>query len=364
MADPLHSAWNQTARQGEELDLSQLAAFLRERLPDLPPEVPDLAVTQFLDGYSNLTYRVQAGTHDMVLRRPPHGAHIRAGHDMGREFRVLSALLPVYPLIPKPLWYCDDPSVLGAPFYLMERVDGTILRRPLTLKPAAEIMQPLALQVIANLATIHGLDWHQGELAQLGRPAGYTQRQVTGWLERYQQAKTDDLATLDRVGQWLSEHIPTTTDAALIHNDYKYDNMVLDAADLTRIVAVLDWEMSTLGDPLTDLGTTLAYWIDPDDPPALRALSPNGPITTLPGNPTRTAVAERYATVSGRDLGDLVFYYAFGVYKNAVIAQQIYTRYRQGLTTDERFGQLIHSIRQMAEHAARAIERQRIDQLS
>lgn len=364
-------------RPGEELDASKLAAFLAQTLPDGRPELQasqDLVIEQFPSGYSNLTYRVQYGGRDMVLRRPPFGANIRSGHDMHREYRVLAALEGIYPHAPRPIVYCDDLEVLGAPFYLMERVVGVVLRPPLPagLGATPEIMGQIAASVIQNLVAIHALDWSREGLRDLGHPEGYVQRQISGWTERYARARTDDLPGIERMASWLADHQPAgesvhwahpDSGAALIHNDYRYDNLILDPADLTQIRAVLDWEMATIGDPLMDLGTSLSYWIDPDDPAAVRATAINGSLTTLPGNPDRAGVVQRYAEWSGRDVGDIVFYYVYGIFKLAVIAQQIYARYQRGLTTDERFGLLIHSIRALGQMGERAIELGRISQL-
>ncbi len=349
-------------RPGEELDLEKLAAYLREYLGgDGTPPI----VFQYRHGYSNLTYRVVFGERDMVLRRPPMGTHVKSGHDMQREFRVLTALAPIYAKAPKPILFCADPDVLGAPFYLMERVQGVILRAPLpahlTIPP--DMMRRIAGACIENLAVIHALEWQHEPLVHLGHPEGYVERQVTGWRQRYAAAKTDDLPEVEETGAWIAAHTPAQSATALIHNDYKYDNLVLSPDDLATIRAVLDWEMATLGDPLMDLGTTLAYWVDPDDPPEMMLLSSLSGITALPGNFRRAEVTQRYATASGRDLGDIVFYYVFGLFKNAVIAQQIYARYKQGSTQDERFGRLLPAIRLMGQFALRAIALNRIDRL-
>jgi aminoglycoside phosphotransferase (APT) family kinase protein len=289
---------------------------------------------------------------------------------MGREYRVLRHLAPLYPKAPRALAACDDPAVLGAPFYLMERVRGVILRRP-TLPPGLDLpperMRALAEAAVDGLAELHSVDYRDAGLADFGRPVGYVERQVSGWSERWRKARTDDVPDLDRAAAWLAEHLPPLSEdrgeavAVLLHNDYKYDNLVLSPEDLTRIRAVLDWEMATVGDPLMDLGTSLGYWIDPDDPPAARHL-PTGP-TIHPGNLSRAEVVERYAKQTGRDVSGILFYYVFGVFKIAVIAQQLYYRYRQGLTKDERFAALGAAVRLLGWTAARAIEVGRIDRL-
>jgi len=370
-------------RPGEEVDPERLAAWLADHLPDAAPRagtpLTPLDIEQFPGGHSNLTYLVRWGDRELVLRRPPVGSAVKTAHDMGREYRVLSRLGPHYPQAPRALAACDDPAVLGAPFYLMERVRGVILRHPalpagLDLPP--ERMRRLSEAAVDGLAALHAVDYRAAGLADFGHPAGYVERQVGGWSERWRKARTDDVPDLDRAAAWLAEHLPSDpgdpndpgdsgdrgeTGAPLLHNDYKYDNLVWAPDDLTRIVAVLDWEMATVGDPLMDLGTSLGYWIDPDDPPAARHL-PTGP-TTQPGNLSRAELVERYAQATGRDVSEILFYYVYGVFKIAVIAQQIYYRYRQGLTKDERFAALGGAVRLLGWTAARAIEVGRIDRL-
>jgi len=299
-----------------------------------------------------------------VLRRPPVGSTVKTAHDMGREFRVLSKLAPVYPKAPRPLVHCDDLAVIGAPFYLMERIRGIVLRdrRAGGLAIPPERMRRCSEAAVDGLAELHGIDLEAAGLADLGRPAGYAARQVAGWGERWLAAKTDEVPAIDRAFAWLAERIPAESGPpALLHNDYKYDNLVF-SPDLARVVAVLDWEMATTGDPRMDLGYTLACWVDPDDAPHLQALA-FGP-TALPGNLSRTEVAARYAAATGGgDLGDVLFFYVFGLAKLAVIAQQIYARYRRGLTKDERFARLLDGVRVLGATSTRAIELGRIDRL-
>lgn len=323
-------------RAGEELDLARLEPYLRGHFPDLGGE---LVVKQFPSGHSNLTYSVSLGEKEMVLRRPPFGSKVKSAHDMGREYHVLSKLHAAYPT-PRPLLHCTDETILGAPFYVMERVRGVILRRNLQpgMSMGPETARRLSQSFIDNLAALHGLDYTALGLGDLGKPLGYLERQVRGWMERYQGSKTHDLPEVEPLSAWLRERMPQQGAGTLIHNDYKYDNMVLDAADITRVKAVLDWEMCTLGDPLTDLGTALAYWIDPDDPPEMQTVR-WGP-TIAPGMLRRAELAQRYAEKTGRDLSNIVFYYVFAMFKVAVIIQQIYYRYFHGLTKDERFASL------------------------
>ena len=346
-------------RAGEQLDAEALATFLELRLGLSGP----VEIAQFPCGFSNLTYSVRAGDRDLILRRPPFGAQIKSAHDMGREHRILSGLSPVYPKAPTPVAYCGDESVLGARFYLMERVRGVILRAgmPAAMNPPPEMMRRIAAGWVATLVELHAVDYQAAGLGDLGHPEGYVQRQIAGWTERYRRAATDDVPTLDRTALWLAAHRPAEGPASLVHNDFKYDNVVLDAQQWSRVVAVLDWEMATLGDPLMDLGTALGYWVDPEDPPELQALQLSP--TTLPGNWGRVEVAEQYARATGRDLGDLVFYYVFGLFKIAVIVQQIYRRYRDGQTQDRRFKDLDQAVASCGRTAVQAIERGRIDRL-
>ncbi|RMG23851.1 MAG: phosphotransferase family protein [Bacteroidetes bacterium] len=346
-------------RAGEELPLEALSHYLHARL-GLEGEVE---VEQFPKGHSNLTYLIRMDGRQMVLRRPPFGANIKSGHDMSREYRVLSGLISQYPKVPRPLLFCEDEAVIGAPFYIMERVEGVILRAsmPKEMIPAPEVMAGIARGLISTFVELHAVDYQAAGLGELGRPQGYVERQINGWIGRYEKAKTDQIAEMEQVGKWLAAHLPPESGTALIHNDYKYDNVMLDAADWQQVVAILDWEMATLGDPLMDLGTSLGYWMDPEDPPQIRqlALSP----TTLPGNPRRLEVAEQYARLSGRNIDHLVFYYAYGLYKIAVIVQQIYYRYKKGYTRDPRFAGLVHAVQGCALMAWQAIQKERIDRL-
>jgi aminoglycoside phosphotransferase (APT) family kinase protein len=343
-------------RPGEELDLARLESFLRTHFPGEPGPT---AVRQFPSGHSNLTYAVDLGDKEMVLRRPPFGSKVKTAHDMGREYNVLSKLHAVFPA-PKPLVYCADESVLGAPFYIMERVHGVILRRKLTasLEIPPQTARELSEAFIDNLAALHSLDYTAIGLADLGKPQGYLARQIKGWTERYHGSKTHDLAEVEQISAWLAQRMPQHSGATLIHNDYKYDNIALDPADITRIKAVLDWEMCTLGDPLTDLGTAIAYWIDAEDPQEMQTLR-WGP-TTLPGTLKRAQLVERYAKKTGRDVSGIVFYYVFALFKVAVIIQQIYYRYHHGFTKDERFASLGESAKLLFQTSLRAAENNRI----
>ena len=343
-----------SVRQGEALDIEKLTAYLKSQQIDL--EGP-LIVEQFPQGYSNLTYLLKIAAQELVLRRPPFGSDVKGAHDMGREYHILSHLHQVYPKVPRPLLYCPDETVLGAPFYIMERVKGVILRVHLSqaMIPEPGLMRDIATSFIDNLVELHAVNYESAGLGNLGRPPGYVERQIRGWTKRYRQSRTDDIPELERVAIWLAEHMPPERGAALIHNDYRYDNLILDPDDWSQILAVLDWEMSTLGDPLMDLGTLLGYWVNADDSEVMHTLqfSP----TTLPGNPSRTELVERYALKSGRDVGDIVFYYAYGLFKLAGIIQQIYYRYKMGHTQDARFADLHRVVLACGQIAAQVIEK-------
>jgi len=345
----------QDIRKGEELNLSRLKNYLGEHLTGFSGQ---LEVSQFPSGFSNLTYLIKSGDKEYVLRRPPFGANIKGGHDMGREFKVLSLLKPVYPKVPTPMLHCVDESVLGAEFYVMERVKGVILRgRPpkdIDLSPA--LMKSISESCIDNLANLHTMDLKASGLEGFGKPEGYTQRQVEGWIKRYYQAETDTLDSMNQVADWLKKNMPEQKHVSFIHNDYKYDNLVLNPDNLSEITAVLDWEMSTVGNPLMDLGTSLAYWAQADDSEALKPFS----LTWLPGNLTRGEFVDRYAEKTGFDMSNQVFYYVFGAFKIGVIIQQIYARYKNGSTQDPRFANLIFAIKACGANAVKAIERDRI----
>jgi aminoglycoside phosphotransferase (APT) family kinase protein len=341
-------------RAGEELDLEKLAVFLGG----------PVTVEQFPGGHSNLTYLVHHGGKEYVLRRPPFGSKVKSAHDMGREHTVLSKLsishdrsaCGVYARAPKVFAYEPTGDVLGAPFYLMERRRGVILRKDLPPALAADHarVRHVCELLVDALVELHAVDYAAAGLGDFGKPEGYIARQVTGWTERYTKSQTDELPAVTEVAAWLAENQPPDGKPSLIHNDFKFDNVIFDTS-LDAITGVLDWEMTTIGDPLMDLGTSLSYWAQASDPPAYHAL-PFGP-TARPGMMTRQEVAQRYLERSGRTADSLVFYYAFGLLKTAVIAQQIYYRFAKGLTQDARFGQMIFGVRLLSEQARVSIEK-------
>jgi len=347
-------------RKGEELNFKNLERFLKQEWPDLEGR---LLVEQFPSGFSNLTYLVKMGARQFVLRRPPFGAKIKSAHDMGREYKILSALSRSYAKVPKPILYTEDEDIIGAPFYLMERVEGVILRAkmPEAMQPNPDKMHGIAKGVVDTMVELHQVDYEAAGLGELGKPEGYVMRQIEGWTKRYVKSKTNEVASIEKVAKWLQENMPKESGAALIHNDFKYDNLILDANDWTKVVAVLDWEMSTLGDPLMDLGTTIGYWVNQNDPDWMQqmALSP----TTLPGNPSRGELVQMYAEKSGRQIDNIVFYYVYGIFKIAVISQQIFYRFKMGDTEDKRFAALGGVVKGLGAMSMQAIEKGRIDDL-
>jgi len=350
-------------RPGEELEPGALRRLFDRYAPELAGPV---AVTQFPKGHSNLTYLLEVGGEELVLRRPPKGAkQIKAGHDMRREYTVLTRLRTVWSKVPRTLFFVpEEESPFGAQLYVMERVQGLILRGT-RLPPGVELdpagMRAVSETVVDTLVELHAVDPVAAGLAEFGKPQGYVQRQVSGWTERYARSRTDDVPDMERLAGWLAAHLPPDRPGAIIHNDFKYDNVVLDPDDLTRVRAVLDWEMATLGDPVSDLGMTLAYWFEPGEAEMVGPAA-FGP-TALPGNLTREEIVQRYAAGSGRAVDDVVFDYVLGLFKVGVIAQQIYFRYRQGLTQDERFAGLGFAVALLAQVGVRAVERNRISNL-
>ncbi len=347
MTLPLDRA--ESVRPGEELDPAALTAYLKAH-QGLSAEP---TVRQFRQGHSNLTYLVTVEGYDYVLRRPPFGNQVKTAHDMAREYRILKALAPAFPAAPRPLLLCEDPSVIGAPFYLMERRHGTVLRRtlPKGYELTPDAADRLCRAMVDTLAALHQVDYRAIGLEGFGKPEGYVARQVKGWTERYRAAETDSVPAMETAAAWLAASMPPERGATIIHNDFKFDNVMVAVDDPGSVVAVLDWEMATIGDPLMDLGMALAYWIEPGDPEPLRSVA-MGP-TAAPGMWNRERFVAAYAERTGRDPGDLAFYRAFGSFKLAVIGQQIYARFARGLTTDERFATMNRMVAVLATEAVR-----------
>ncbi len=341
-------------RAGEHIDLDKLRACLKEALPRLGA---DLSVEQFPGGHSNLTYLVKSGKREWVLRRPPFGSKVASAHDMSREYRVLSRLHKVFPKAPKPVFYCDDPEVIGAPFYLMNRIDGVIYRahKPPDFEMSPHRVRDACYEFVETLAELHLVDHEAAGLAELYKGPGYLDRQVRGWEKRWADAKTHDVPDMDRVLPWLKAHQPAADYAAsVIHNDFKFDNLVFDPDKGTQLVGVLDWEMATIGDPLSDFAVSLTTWRESGDDPESTVAACF--LCSETGALTREELIRIYGRRTGFDLSDLVWYYVLALYKGAVILQQIYYRYHEGLTQDERFAPLGDVAQAMARRAADAID--------
>ena len=325
-------------REGEELDSSAVEKFLKDAVPDLTGA---LSIRQFPSGFSNLTYFIRAGDREMVLRRPPFGKKAKTAHDMGREYRILSALYPVFPYCPKPLAFTEDPSVMGCPFYVMERIPGIIFRKdlPENMAFSPDQARKLCENMIDLHLRLHTLDYRAIGLEDFGKPEGYVSRQVEGWSRRFRDARTPDVPDFESTMGWLNANQPPDSGfPGIIHNDYKFDNLVLSPENPVEIIGILDWEMATIGDPLMDLGCSLAYWINHDDPEEaqLMRMMP----TNARGMMTRRELVNLYAEKTGRAIGAIDFYYCFGLFRLAAIAQQIYYRFYHGQTKDKRFGKL------------------------
>lgn len=321
-------------RPGEELDVKAVDAWLKTQLPGLNG-LPD--VTQYAGGASNWTYRLKYPNHDLILRRPPAGTKAKSAHDMAREYSVQKALKPVYPVVPTMIGLCQDEAVIGAEFYVMERIDGIIprARLPAGLELTNVQTRQLCLNVIDKLIELHQIDYRQAGLESLGKGSGYCRRQIAGWSDRYEKARTWNVPSYRLVRRWLTANAPDDVATCVIHNDWRLDNVVLDPDAPTRVVGVLDWELATLGDPLMDLGSALAYWVQADDPYLMR-LTRRQP-THLPGMLRREEVVEYYLDRTGLKPRNWAFYEVYGLFRLAVIAQQIYYRYHHGQTRNPAF---------------------------
>ncbi len=329
-------------RPDERFDEARLRGYLRAVLPGADGA---LSVKQFAGGKANLTYLLTFDrTREFVLRRPPLGRYAPSAHDMGRENRVLSVLHRVFPFAPKVHHYCDDESIIGAPFVIMERCHGTVVRERMPPPYAADPDAPklMSRALVDALAAFHAVDYEALGLSALGRPAGFVQRQVEGWWRRWAAAAEEDNPKVNEIHRWLAARLPESSDHSLVHNDYKLDNTMFAADDPARVVAILDWDMCTLGDPLSDVGTLLTYWTQPSDSAAVRAIGsmPAGDFSFY----SRQQILERYAEQSGRDLSNIRFYHVLGIFRLLVILQQIYIRYARGFTQDERFARLDVSV--------------------
>ncbi len=323
-----------SVREGEALDADAVDAWLKEHLPHLEGAP---AVTQYSGGASNWTYRLRYANDDVVLRRAPAGTKAAGAHDMAREFRFQQALKPAFDLVPGMLALCEDVAVIGSPFYVMQRIDGLIPRKEMPREAArdAAATRALCIGALDALVALHAVDASTPALAAFGKGSGYAQRQIAGWSDRFGKARTWNVPSFTRVMRWLADEVPADSDTCVIHNDYRFDNLVLDRADPTRIVGVLDWEMATLGDPLMDLGNSLAYWVQAKDDRFIRSMRRQP--THLPGMLTRREVIAHYEQASGRHGAHWAFYEVYGLFRLAVIVQQIYYRYHRKQTRNPAF---------------------------
>ncbi len=337
-------------RAGEELDAALIDPYLKASIASLNGVMELPRISQFPGGASNLTYLVQYPDQEFVLRRPPFGQKARSAHDMGREFRIINQLKDAFPYCPTAFVHCTDESLIGAEFYVMERIKGIILRSdlPPELNLNASQTETLCKSFIDRLVELHQVDYQACGLGDLGKPQGYVERQIRGWSERYDKARTPDAPEWATVKAWLADKMPADHSIpALVHNDYRFDNVLLDPNNPMQIIGVLDWEMTTIGDPLMDLGNTLAYWIEAADPAPVQLMRRQP--SHAPGMLSRREFVEYYAERSGIRIDNFDFYYTYGLFRLAGIVQQIYYRFFHGQTQDKRFAQFIH-MNKLLEH--------------
>jgi aminoglycoside phosphotransferase (APT) family kinase protein len=315
-------------RDEDRFDVAKMHAWLRSFINE--DQLPH--VEQFRSGASNLTYLLHYPARDLVLRKPPVGTKAASAHDMNREYLIQSRLQSVFPLVPKMIALCQDQSVMGSDFYVMEYVEGQIFRRDIPEGITSSDISVMADSLINGLVKLHAVD--ASILKELNKGTGYVQRQVVGWSKRYRNALTDDVPAAEKLMAWLDANQPDDIDSCIIHGDWRIDNVVFDLEN-ARIKGVLDWELATVGDPLMDLGSALAYWVDRDDEAAFASLRRQP--SHLPGMPTRAEFVQRYLELSGRKCDDFTFYEVFGLFRLAVIIQQIWARFRLGQTTNPAF---------------------------
>ena len=341
------SAANQeTSKVQDFIDWGKVEQHLRKTIPNLP--AGKLNVRKFSEGYSNLTYLLSIDDWEGVLRRPPFGEVPPKAHDMEREYRMLEKVNPVFPLAPKPYVYCEDPAIMDKHFYVMEKKQGVVIddTLPESYGSSEQAGPKISRTVIQTLAQLQDIDYKQAGLAGMGKPEGFLERQVRGWIKRYDHSKTDTIPHLADLENWLSANLPVNQETTIVHNDFKLNNMVLDERDPGKAVGILDWELSTIGDPLSDLGSTVAYWGQPEDPDMGINI-----VTSQKGFYSRREFVEEYAKTSGRDVSNINYYVTFGFYKLAVILQQIHYRWKTGEIDDDRFGELNIAVRNLFEMA-------------
>lgn len=350
---PMGTIW---VRKGEEFNTDKVRSYLLDHIDGLPEE--PLQVFQFASGASNLTYLLRIGDWEGVLRRAPLGPLPPKAHDMIREAKFLAKLNPVFPLAPRPYVFSDDTAVIGSPFYVMERKVGVVLNTefPPGYTSAPELGRKISFAMADTLAQLHSVNYQRAGLSEFGHPEGFLARQVNGWIDRYRRARTEEVPHVERVMEWLvgKREIPEAPTATIIHNDYKLNNMLFDVSDLGSTVAVVDWEMATIGDPLMDLAVTLSYWVEKEDPQGLKDVLPT--VTSSGVFITREEFLRRYSEKSGRDVSNMGFYMVFAYFKLAVILQQIYLRWKRGQTQDDRFSTFDIRVNNLVQNAAKMID--------
>ncbi|MGB8697356.1 phosphotransferase family protein [Acinetobacter sp.] len=321
-------------REGEELDVAAVENWLKQQGIELHGQAD---VTQYSGGASNWTYRLKYNNADLILRRPPKGTKAKSAHDMAREYHVQHHLSPFYSVLPEMVALCQDESVIGCDFYVMKRIKGIIPRAklPPELQFGEAEVNKLCVNVIDKLIELHQVPYQGTELEKLGKGDGYCRRQVEGWDARFEKAHTLNVPSFKFVRKWLLENIPDDTNTCIIHNDWRFDNVILDPNNPTEVIGVLDWEMATLGDPLMDLGSALAYWVEETDNMIFK--STRRQPTHLKGMFTRKQVVDYYLKKMDMQTENWTFYEVFGIFRLGVIAQQIYYRYYHQQTNNPAF---------------------------
>ncbi len=316
----------------QHINWGKFEKIMRDSINGVPSN--PMNVKKFSEGYSNLTYLVSFGDWEAVLRRPPFGEIPPKAHDMNREYTILNKVNQVYPLAPKPFLYSEDPDIMGRHFYVMEKKQGVAVddELPAGYGSSNQVGPVISKSMIKALIDLQSINYKTANLAGIGKPEGYLERQVNGWIKRYKNSKTDEYQNVAQLENWFLKNRPTTTDTTIVHNDFKLNNMLLDQENPSKVNGVLDWELSTIGDPMTDVGSTVAYWGQSDDPDLGINI-----VTNQPGFYSRRDFVEEYAIKSGCDVSDINFYVAFGFYKLGVILQQIYYRWKKGEMNDARF---------------------------
>lgn len=323
----------------QKIDWDVVENYIRSKVDNLTEE--KMQVKKFTEGYSNLTYLISIDEWEAVLRRPPFGYVPPKAHNMEREYRILNKVHPVFPLAPEVYFYCEDTEIMDKHFYVMEKKTGIVVDEeiPEQYGVSPEVGQKISQAVVSTLAQLHSIDYKAAKLESLGKPEGYLNRQVLGWTERFHRTKSDDIAYADEIEKWLIENMPQASKATIVHNDFKLNNMLLDYHNPSKVVGVFDWELSTIGDPLTDLASSLVYWGEAGD----MDMGINV-VTDRPGFLSRREFLEEYSKLTGNDVSEINYYLTFGFYKLAGVLQQLYYRWKIGEAKDERFSTLNQSV--------------------